>query len=148
MRLASQALPLEFITGNAIDLQRSSASTDSSTESNRSNVHLRRQQLGDGDDRRGEDRTDEEANKGDGDGGNNELRYQPEDQLETDGNQKINADGQSFADFGSDESENDAADGDAEPKPGSGHAGGEGSPVSHADHEVDDPASERYCGTQ
>ena len=108
-------------------------------------MQLARQQLRRRHDTRGEQGADEEAYESDGDGGDEELRNKPEDELEANGEGDVDAYGEAFADFGCDEAEDDAPYCDTEPEASSGHAGGEGLSMPDAEHEGHDPTAEGHC---
>ena len=97
------------------------------------------------DHQRREQRAHEEAHECDSDGRDDELRDEPEQELGADGAEGVDDDGQTFADFGSDEAEEDAASGDAEPKSCCCETGGEGVAVADLGHEDDDVTAGGDC---
>lgn len=101
-----------------------------------------REQFGGHHDTAGEHGTEEEAQKRHGDGGDDELRHQPEDELQRNGKGQVDGNAETFAEAFCDETEASSTDCHAGPETGAADAGVVWRGVADAEHEGDDPPTE------
>ncbi len=94
----------------------------------------------------GEHGAQEETKDRNGNGGDDEIRDQPEKQLKPEAEREINADGESLANSGRQKPEGDAAQGDAEPEARRRHARREWLRTTHAYHKRHDPPADGNWG--
>jgi hypothetical protein len=98
-------------------------------------------QLGGDSDRSGEHRPRKESNQGNGDGGNDELRDQPEDKLEGDRQHEEDDNRKSFADAFVHKPKYDSTNCYTGPETRGDKARLNGAAVTDLHHELDDPAT-------
>lgn len=148
----------------------STGATERSSESDRADVQVPGKQLGGDDYNCGEQRSHQKPLQGDGDGGDVELRDEPEDELESHGEGEVDLgserqclridapqregsiaspnsrhgtyhDGQPFTNPRRDEAQDDPPDSNPHPVPRRHHAAREVPSASYFQHEFDNPAA-------